>query len=254
MNIDGLLHVELTRVGEESTIGKIITLMREAENAKPPVTRLLDRYAGQYMAVVLLVAGRRLAHQRQRARDARGARRVVPVRARARGARDGRRGDRSRGAPRHPDQGLRLPRAPRGRLVRDLRQDRHDHDRRPATGGDAAGARRVRRRAAARRGEPRRDEQPSAEPRGVDAPCPPPSASSSRTRASSAASASPRPTRQRHRRARPRGPVREARRRGARGTELQRPDRGREQRRPVSRLAVVPRSSCAAARPRPCAI
>src|SRR6185436_1961223 len=36
---------------------KIITLMREAENAKPPVTRLLDRYAGQYMALVLLVAG-----------------------------------------------------------------------------------------------------------------------------------------------------------------------------------------------------
>ncbi len=30
--------------------------MREAENAKPPVTRLLDHYAGQYMALVLLVA------------------------------------------------------------------------------------------------------------------------------------------------------------------------------------------------------
>ena len=30
--------------------------MRDAENAKPPVTRLLDRYAGQYMALVLLVA------------------------------------------------------------------------------------------------------------------------------------------------------------------------------------------------------
>src|SRR5581483_7996671 len=29
---------------------------REAENAKPPVTRLLDRYAGQYMALVLIVA------------------------------------------------------------------------------------------------------------------------------------------------------------------------------------------------------
>lgn len=56
MNIDGLLHVELTRVGEESTVGRIIGLMREAENAKPPVTRLLDRYAGQYMALVLLVA------------------------------------------------------------------------------------------------------------------------------------------------------------------------------------------------------
>ena len=56
MNIDGLLQVELTRVGAESTVGRIIALMREAENAKPPVTRLLDRYAGQYMALVLLVA------------------------------------------------------------------------------------------------------------------------------------------------------------------------------------------------------
>ncbi len=56
MNIDGLLQVELTRVGAESTVGRIIGLMREAENAKPPVTRLLDRYAGQYMALVLLVA------------------------------------------------------------------------------------------------------------------------------------------------------------------------------------------------------
>ncbi len=56
MNLDGLLQVELTRVGEESTVGRIIPLMREAENAKPPVTRLLDRYAGQYMVLVLLVA------------------------------------------------------------------------------------------------------------------------------------------------------------------------------------------------------
>ena len=56
MNVDGLLQVELTRVGAESTIGRIISLMRDAENAKPPVTRLLDRYAGQYMALVLLVA------------------------------------------------------------------------------------------------------------------------------------------------------------------------------------------------------
>jgi Zn2+/Cd2+-exporting ATPase len=56
MNIDGLLQVELTRVGEDTTLGRIIALMREAENAKPPVTRLLDRYAGQYMALVLLVA------------------------------------------------------------------------------------------------------------------------------------------------------------------------------------------------------
>jgi heavy metal translocating P-type ATPase len=56
MNVDGLLQIELTRVGENTTLGRIISLMREAENAKPPVTRLLDRYAGQYMTLVLLVA------------------------------------------------------------------------------------------------------------------------------------------------------------------------------------------------------
>jgi len=56
MNIDGLLQIELSRVGENTTLGKIITLMREAEDAKPPVTRLLDRYAGQYMALILLIA------------------------------------------------------------------------------------------------------------------------------------------------------------------------------------------------------
>lgn len=56
MNIDGVLQIELTRVGESTTLGRIIALMREAENAKPPVTRLLDKYAGQYMALVLVVA------------------------------------------------------------------------------------------------------------------------------------------------------------------------------------------------------
>jgi heavy metal translocating P-type ATPase len=56
MNVDGLLQIELTRVGEDTTLGRIIALMRDAEDAKPPVTRLLDRYAGQYMILVLLVA------------------------------------------------------------------------------------------------------------------------------------------------------------------------------------------------------
>ncbi len=56
MNVDGLLQVQLSRVGENTTVGRIITLMREAENAKPPVTRLLDKYTGQYMVLVLMVA------------------------------------------------------------------------------------------------------------------------------------------------------------------------------------------------------
>ncbi len=56
MNLDGLLLLEITRTGDESTVGRIIALMREAEDSKPPITRLLDQYAGQYMALVLLVA------------------------------------------------------------------------------------------------------------------------------------------------------------------------------------------------------
>jgi heavy metal translocating P-type ATPase len=56
VNTDGYLEVELTRVGRQTTLGRIITLMREAEGAKPPITRLLDRHAGQYMIAVLLIA------------------------------------------------------------------------------------------------------------------------------------------------------------------------------------------------------
>jgi Zn2+/Cd2+-exporting ATPase len=56
INLDGLLVVEITRTGDESAVGRIIALMREAETSKPPVTRLLDQYANQYMVLVLLVA------------------------------------------------------------------------------------------------------------------------------------------------------------------------------------------------------
>jgi heavy metal translocating P-type ATPase len=56
VNTNGYLDVEITRVGRDTTLGRIITLMREAEGAKPPITRLLDRHAGQYMIVVLLIA------------------------------------------------------------------------------------------------------------------------------------------------------------------------------------------------------
>lgn len=56
INLDGALTVEVTRVGAETTLGRVISLMRDAERAKPPVTRLLERYAGQYIVLVLLLA------------------------------------------------------------------------------------------------------------------------------------------------------------------------------------------------------
>ena len=56
INLDGHLVVEVQRVGEQTTLGKIIALMDTAEQAKPPVTRLIEKYAGQYMALILLIA------------------------------------------------------------------------------------------------------------------------------------------------------------------------------------------------------
>jgi Cd2+/Zn2+-exporting ATPase len=56
INLDGLLRIEVSRTGEDSTLGKVIALMQQAERAKPPITRLLERHAGQYMVLVLLIA------------------------------------------------------------------------------------------------------------------------------------------------------------------------------------------------------
>ena len=56
INLDGVLVVEVTRTGGETTLGKIVALMHRAEAAKPPVTRLLEAYAGHYMVLILLVA------------------------------------------------------------------------------------------------------------------------------------------------------------------------------------------------------
>ncbi|MBC3363542.1 heavy metal translocating P-type ATPase [Pseudomonas sp. SWRI154] len=56
INLDGLLRLKVTRTGEESTLGKVIALMQNAERSKPPITRLLERYAGSYLVLVLLLA------------------------------------------------------------------------------------------------------------------------------------------------------------------------------------------------------
>ncbi len=56
INLDGLLTIEITRTGAQATLGKVIALMQEAERAKPPITRLLERYAGQYLVLILLIA------------------------------------------------------------------------------------------------------------------------------------------------------------------------------------------------------
>lgn len=56
INLNGLLRIEVTYTGDQSTLGKVIALMKDAEQAKPPITRMLERYAGHYLILVLLIA------------------------------------------------------------------------------------------------------------------------------------------------------------------------------------------------------
>jgi cation transport ATPase len=56
MNLDGPLRIEVTLAGKQSTLGRIIELMQRAEQAKPPITQMLERYMGGYLCLVLLIA------------------------------------------------------------------------------------------------------------------------------------------------------------------------------------------------------
>ena len=56
INLDGHLEVRITRVGAQTTLGRVVALLRDAEQAKPPVTRLLERYANRYVVLVLFLA------------------------------------------------------------------------------------------------------------------------------------------------------------------------------------------------------
>lgn len=56
INLSGRLVVEVTRLGRETTLGRVVELMRDAERAKPPITRLLEKHAQSYLVLVLLTA------------------------------------------------------------------------------------------------------------------------------------------------------------------------------------------------------
>jgi len=56
INMDGLLRLSVTKIGEDAALGQIIRLMHTAEHAKPPITRLIERYAGTYMLMIIMIA------------------------------------------------------------------------------------------------------------------------------------------------------------------------------------------------------
>lgn len=56
VNGDGLLRIETTTVGKESTLERIIALVEGAQAAKPPVQRLVDRVTNVFVPTVVVIA------------------------------------------------------------------------------------------------------------------------------------------------------------------------------------------------------
>ena len=57
LNQNGVVEIETTKVGENTTLGKVIRLVSEAEAHRPQVVKLVDRYARWFTPVILSCAG-----------------------------------------------------------------------------------------------------------------------------------------------------------------------------------------------------
>jgi Cu+-exporting ATPase len=56
INGDGLLRIRATRVGSDSTIGRIIRMVQGAQASKAPVQKLVDRISAVFVPVVVAIA------------------------------------------------------------------------------------------------------------------------------------------------------------------------------------------------------
>ncbi|WP_319523264.1 heavy metal translocating P-type ATPase [uncultured Desulfosarcina sp.] len=56
LNIDGYIKLAVSRTGEDSTIGRIIELVQNAENSRIQSTRIVDRFAAYFTPTILLIA------------------------------------------------------------------------------------------------------------------------------------------------------------------------------------------------------
>ena len=56
-NLSGLLEMEITQTGSDTIIGHARTIVEEARQARAPILRLTERFAGYYFPLVLLLCG-----------------------------------------------------------------------------------------------------------------------------------------------------------------------------------------------------
>jgi Cd2+/Zn2+-exporting ATPase len=56
-NVTGAMRIQVTKVGHDTTLGRVQDLILDAERTKIPLMRLIDQYASWYTPVTLMIAG-----------------------------------------------------------------------------------------------------------------------------------------------------------------------------------------------------
>ena len=56
-NLTGLVDFKVTRIGKDTTLGKVRNLIADAERSKTPIMRMIDNYVGYYTPTILMIAG-----------------------------------------------------------------------------------------------------------------------------------------------------------------------------------------------------
>ncbi|MDD5134657.1 MAG: cation-translocating P-type ATPase [Phycisphaerae bacterium] len=55
-NLTGVLDIKVTRVGQDTTLGKVQSLILQAEHTKIPIMRIIDKYVKWYIPTILMIA------------------------------------------------------------------------------------------------------------------------------------------------------------------------------------------------------
>ena len=56
-NLTGVLDITVTKAGKDTTLGKVQSLILDAEQTKIPIMRIIDRYVKWYVPTILMIAG-----------------------------------------------------------------------------------------------------------------------------------------------------------------------------------------------------
>ncbi len=55
-NLTGVVELEVSKIGQDTTLGKVKDMILQAESTRSPAVRVIDKYAGYYTPAVLMIA------------------------------------------------------------------------------------------------------------------------------------------------------------------------------------------------------